>query len=77
MFDSVKARFALRAVLVGVLAGLAVLKSTVSDGLSTSDVVDIVYTTIGAAATYAGIGAVVPVVEPSIGVTPNAPPPAE
>ena len=78
MFDSVHARFALRAVLVGVLAGLAVLKTALADGdLSPSEMVEIVYLALGAGAAYAGIGAAVPSVEPSIGHTPDAPPPAE
>jgi hypothetical protein len=78
MFDSVKTRFALRAVLVGVLAGLAVLKTALADGsLSWSEMVEVAYLAIGASAAYAGIGAAVPVVEPSIGVTPDAPPPGE
>ena len=78
MFDSVKARFALRAVLVGVLAGLAVLKTALGDGdLSYSEMVEVVYLSLGAGAAYAGIGAAVPTVEPSIGHKPDAPPPAE
>ena len=78
MFDSVQARFALRCVLVGVLAGLAVLKTALGDGdLSASEMVEVAYLSLGAGAAYAGIGAAVPSVEPSIGHTPDAPPPAE
>ena len=78
MFDSVQARFALRAVLVGVLAGLAVLKTALGDGsVNWSEAVEILYLALGASAAYAGIGAAVPSVEPSIGNTPDAPPPAE
>lgn len=78
MFDSVRSRFALRAVLVGILAGIAVLKTALGDGdLSPAEIADVLGSTLGAALAYAGIGAAVPSVEPSIGHTPNAPPPAE
>ena len=78
MFDSVQARFALRVALVGVLAGLAVLKTALGDGsVNWSEAIEVMYLGLGAAATYAGIGAAVPSVEPSIGNTPDAPPPAE
>ena len=78
MFDSVQARFALRAVLVGVLAGLAVLKTALGDGsMSWSEAIEVAYLALGASAAYAGVGAAVPSVEPSIGNTPDAPPPAE
>ena len=78
MFDSVQARFALRAVLVGVLAGLAVMKTALGDGsVNWSEAIEVVYLALGASAAYAGIGAAVPSVEPSIGNTPDAPPPAE
>jgi hypothetical protein len=78
MFDSVVSRYILRAVLVGVLAALAVLKTALGDeNLSWSEIVEVFYLGIAAGAAYAGIGAAVPSVEPSIGNTPNAPPPAE
>lgn len=76
MFNTVGARFALRATLFGVsgflvamqahgtpVTGSALWESVVAGGL--------------AGLAYAGIGAAVPSVEPSIGNTPTAPPPAE
>lgn len=67
MFDNILWRFALRAVLVGVLASLAALKSSIGGGLDAAEVVDVISAFLGAAAAYAGIGAVVPQVEPSVG----------
>lgn len=69
MFDNVKARFVLRTALVAVIAGLATLKGALGDGvLDTAEIVDVVENTLQAAAAYAGIGALIPQVEPSIGV---------
>ena len=69
MFDNIKARFVLRVSLVAVIAGLATLKGALGDGiLETAETVDVIENTLQAAAAYAGIGALIPQVEPSIGV---------
>ncbi len=60
MFDNVQARYALRCVLFGLAAALPVLAV---DGTWKQ----IVVAGVGAALSYAGIGAAVPAVEPSIG----------
>jgi hypothetical protein len=68
MFKSPTSRYLLRTGLVAVLAGLATLKASVGNGVDSAEWVDIVYATLGAAMAYAGIGAVVPAVEPFVGI---------
>jgi hypothetical protein len=79
MFDSVRARFALRAVLVGVAASNAAFLTALYAGQAISSTFVAILVSVGVAHSlaYAGIGAAVPSVEPSIGHTPDAPPPAE
>lgn len=60
MFKSVTARYALRCVLVGVAALVTALQA--GQGLT-----EAVLAAAAAAIAYAGIGAIVPAVEPSIG----------
>ena len=69
MFDNVQARYVLRAVLVGV-AGFVVSLQASSTGsdLEASEWRNAVIAGVLAALSYAGIGAAVPAVEPSIGV---------
>jgi hypothetical protein len=66
MFKSVEARFALRATLFGV-AGANASLATALPGLSWSDGVTALILGIGSALGYAGIGAIAPAVEPTIG----------
>lgn len=66
MFDSVRTRFILRAVLVGVAVAVAMLQRD-TPGISLNDLVDAALYAVGAALSYAGVGAVVPQVEPSVG----------
>lgn len=79
MFDSVGARFALRSVLVGVAAANAAFLAMLYAGQSISGTAIAIIGSVGIShgLAYAGIGAAVPSVEPSIGNTPSAPPPAE
>jgi len=76
MFDRVEVRYALRCALFGIsgflvavqahgspVTGTALWESAVAGGI--------------AGLAYAGIGAAVPAVEPSIGMKVDAPPPAE
>lgn len=67
MFTSPTSRFILRIVVTALLAGLASLKANITDGLTASEAVEVIYLTLAAGAAYAGIGAVTPV-EPFIGV---------
>jgi hypothetical protein len=67
MFKSPESRYALRIVVMALLAGLAALKSNITDGLTSSEAVEVLYLTLGAGAAYAGLGAAVPAVEPFIG----------
>jgi hypothetical protein len=60
MFKTVEARYVLRAVLVGIAAAIPLLATSGSWR-------EIVVAGVGAALAYAGIGAVTPIVEPSIG----------
>lgn len=68
MFDSVKARFVLRALLVGVAVFVAILQRE-TPGISLSDLLDATLYGVSASLSYAGVGAVVPQVEPSVGNT--------
>lgn len=65
MFDSVGARFALRSCLVGVASAASVLLTSLP--IDSLDAQKAALTFIVAALSYAGIGAAVPAVEPSIG----------
>lgn len=68
MFDSVTARYVLRCVLFGVSAFLVSLQASTLGSDLTSDEVWAAAIAGGIAAlAYAGIGAAVPAVEPSIG----------
>ena len=67
MFRSPTSRYLLRTGVVAMLAGLGALKASVGDGLDSEEWVDLLYVTIGAGAAYAGIGAIVPPVEPFVG----------
>jgi hypothetical protein len=62
----VNGRFFLRVGVVAVIAGLAVLKTVIGDGLTAEEVVDVLATTLGAGAAYAGIGAISANVEPNV-----------
>lgn len=79
MFNDVRSRFALRAILVGVAASNAAFLTIVYAGhaITGSSVGILISVGVAHALAYAGIGAAVPSVEPSIGNTPNAPPPPE
>lgn len=59
-------RYALRICVVAAIAGLGLLKTVIDDGLTASEVIDVLGTTIAAAAAYAGIGAVSRNVEPNV-----------
>lgn len=59
-------RFLLRVGIVAAIAGLAVLKTVIGDGMSPEDYVDVLGTTLGAGAAYAGIGAISANVEPNV-----------
>lgn len=65
MFDSPGARFALRSFLVGVASSASVLLTSLP--LDSLDAQSAVLTFIVTSLSYAGIGAAVPAVEPSIG----------
>lgn len=68
MFDSVTARYVLRATLVGVAALVVSLQaSATGSDLEPSEWRNAVFAGILAALAYAGIGAAVPAVEPNIG----------
>ena len=68
MFDSVTARYLLRAFLVGVAALVVSLQaSATGSDLEPSEWRNAIFAGILAALAYAGIGAAVPAVEPSIG----------
>jgi hypothetical protein len=66
MFDNVLARFALRAFLFGVAGANAVLIAALP-GLDLDDATKAFLIGLGSALAYAGIGASVPQVEPSVG----------
>lgn len=67
MFDKVQARFALRAVLVGIGGTLASLaQATYGSDLELGEVIFAISSGWGVALTYAGIGAVSKSVEPGI-----------
>lgn len=66
MFRSVEARFALRSTLVGVAAVVASLTGNLP-GIDGGELVESLLVGAGAALSYAGIGALVPAVEPHIG----------
>jgi len=68
MFRSPSSRYLLRIVVVAALAGLATLKASIGNGLDSAEVVDVIYATLGGGAAYAGIGALVPSVEPFVGL---------
>lgn len=68
MFDSVQARYVLRSVLCGVSAVLVSLQaSAAGSALDNNEIVQALIAGGIAALAYAGIGAAVPAVEPSIG----------
>lgn len=68
MFDNVQARYVLRAVLTGVLAALVSIQASASGtDLHWDEVLQAVIAGGIASLVYAGIGAAVPAVEPSIG----------
>jgi hypothetical protein len=68
MFASPGSRFALRIVVVSVLAGLAALRAALGDGtLDVSEIVDVAEVTLAAGAAYAGLGAAIPAIEPHVG----------
>ena len=70
MFDNVQARYVLRCVLFGVAAFLVSVQASATGSDLTWN--EVLYAAIAggiAALAYAGIGAVVPAVEPSIGKT--------
>jgi len=59
-------RFFLRVSIIATIAGLAVLKTVIGDGLTAEEIVDVIGTTLGAGAAYAGIGALSANVEPNV-----------
>lgn len=68
MFKSVEARYALRCTLVGVSALLSSLAaSTLGSNLDLGEFIFALASGFSGALAYAGIGAAVPAVEPSIG----------
>lgn len=68
MFKNVEARFALRAFLTGALGFLVSLKaSALGSDLTQAELLNALLDWGIASLTYAGIGYVVPVVEPNIG----------
>jgi len=66
MFSNVAARFALRCALCGVAAANAYLLGALP-GIDGAEALEAALTGIGGAFSYAGIGALLPQVEPSIG----------
>lgn len=62
MFDAVEARFALRSFFVGVATSVAVLQAAGFDSWPNA-----ILSGVAGALSYAGVGAIVPQVEPSIG----------
>lgn len=69
MFDNVQARYVLRCVLVGLAGFLTALQaSATGSDLESSEWRNAIIAGALAALAYAGIGAAVPAVEPSIGV---------
>jgi hypothetical protein len=72
MFKSVEARFALRATLVGIAALVASLQGNLP-GISGDEFIQGILVAGGAALAYAGVGALVPAVEPNIGNKPEQP----
>jgi hypothetical protein len=66
MFDKVTARFVLRAALVGFAVFVAMLQHD-TPGIGLNDLLDAALYGVSAALSYAGVGAVVPQVEPSVG----------
>ena len=65
--ESATARTLLRAGVVGVLALLATLRSSLGDGIDSAEWVDIIQNTIIAVGGYLGVGAAIPAVEPFFG----------
>lgn len=63
---NIYARFVLRSALSGAFAANGVLLSSLP-GITGGDIMFAVFTGIGSALTYAGIGAAVPQVEPNVG----------
>jgi len=66
--DSVRVRYVLRATVAAALAVLAVLKASIGEGLTSAEWVDLVYAAVGTFGGYLGLGALIPQVEPNIGV---------
>ena len=70
MFNDVRARYALRCVLYGVAAILVSLQASAAGSvLDQGEVINALIAGGIAALAYAGIGAAVPAIEPSIGNT--------
>lgn len=69
MFENPYARYGLRIGVVVVLSFLSVLKASLGDGLTSTEIVDLIAVPLSAGATYAGLGALVPSVEPFVGRT--------
>lgn len=67
MFQSVQTRFVLRCVLVGLAAVAASLQGNLP-GVSVDELIQAVLGGYLAASAYAGIGALIPAVEPNIGL---------
>lgn len=63
-----KGRYVLRATAVAVAACLAALKSSVGDGIDNGEWVDIAQATFTGLMTYLGLGALVPQLEPNVGM---------
>jgi hypothetical protein len=59
--------YALRILVVAILAALASLKASIGDGLDAGETVDVVYAFVGAGAAYAGLGAASKTIEPTVG----------
>lgn len=53
--------------LVALIAGLASLKASIGDGLSSEEIINVIYTTVVGGAAYAGIGAASSTIEPTVG----------
>ena len=68
MFQNVLVRFALRSALVGLAAGVASLQaSSLGSDLTQAELITAVLAAFSAALSYAGVGALIPQVEPSVG----------